>query len=161
MTICASGPDWIGSGVGSIETALHELFQRARFTLVFSIYSLTQELGLLPTWLEQAADRGVDIVGVVNRFGTQGATARETLKALAYSRPMSVHLYDFQGPDNSDIHAKAVVADDQHALIGSSNFSRRGLLTNYEMAVVVEGEAARRAADLVRRITKSLYAVPI
>ena len=40
------------------------------------------------------------------------------------------------------MHAAAIVVDHRVALVGSSNISRRGLLTNHEIAVVVDGETA-------------------
>ena len=51
-------------------------------------------------------------------------------------------LIDFPGEEDSALHDKVNVVDHRLALIGSSNESRRGLLTNHELAVIMDGDAA-------------------
>jgi phosphatidylserine/phosphatidylglycerophosphate/cardiolipin synthase-like enzyme len=152
--VFASGGGWVGGGIGSIETALDRLFRSARSSLVMTIYSVTGALDLLPEWVASVTDRGVETIAIVNRLRDQNQVPRDTLRRLASARP-ALQLYDFQGPRQSELHAKVVVADEESGLIGSSNFSKSGLLTNYEMAVLIVGEPARQAADLVRRLTAS------
>lgn len=64
-------------------------------------------------------------------------------------------LYDFSSEGWSDLHAKVIVADRSKAVVGSSNLSRRGMLTNYELAVLVEGNAAVTVAKAVDRLFDS------
>jgi phosphatidylserine/phosphatidylglycerophosphate/cardiolipin synthase-like enzyme len=155
--VLASGGGWVGGGIGSIETALDRLFGSARSSLVMTIYSVTGALDLLPEWIASVTDRGVETIAVVNRLRGQDRVSSDALRCLALARP-AFQLYDFDGRHQFELHVKVVVADEESALIGSSNFSKSGLLTNYEMAVLIAGEPARQAADLVRRLTASPYA---
>ena len=68
------------------------------------------------------------------------------------------HLYDFQGEAGSSLHAKAIVVDHRVALIGSSNMSRRGLLANHELALLVDGEVAATAGRALDAMIESPFA---
>ena len=57
----------------------------------------------------------------------------------------NLEVYDFDsGSDQVDLHAKIIGVDNNKVVIGSSNLSKRGHVSNYEMGVVLEGEAAAR-----------------
>lgn len=68
----------------------------------------------------------------------------------------TVLIYNFTSDEQIDLHAKLVVIDRQKAIVGSSNLSRRGLLTNYELALVVEGMAVAEIANVVDRLISRL-----
>jgi cardiolipin synthase len=57
--------------------------------------------------------------------------------------------------DGGDLHAKVICADERIAVIGSSNLSFRGLVSNYELGVVVRGEPARIIGDKLRTMFSS------
>ncbi len=153
----ASGTAWVGSGVRSIEAALHSIFSEARRRVVTCCYSVSEEFDLAPSWIGEAVARDVRIIMVVNRVARQDGAAMARLDAIAASSDL-FEFWDYDGPPLHDLHAKVFVRDERYALIGSSNLSRNGLLRNHELAVAVEGAAARRAADLVVGLTRSTSA---
>lgn len=153
----ASGQGWVGRGVQSIETGIHELFAQASRRIVMSAYSVSSGAFDLPlTWIEQAARRGVQTILVVNRYEEQPRAVMAPIEHVARSTGR-VEIWDYCGPQYHDLHAKAVVADERVALIGSSNLSGNGLLRNHELAVMIEGEPARLAAQLIIELTRSIY----
>ncbi|MFT4053847.1 MAG: phospholipase D-like domain-containing protein [Novosphingobium sp.] len=148
----------MSAGVRSIETGLHEIFAGARRRIVASVYSIGEAAFDLPeTWIADALSRGVDVVLVVNRWDTQRRVATVPLERMARADPR-LKVWSWDGPDHHDMHAKVVVVDDRHALIGSANLSGNGLLHNHELAVMVEGEAAAAASRLVVSLTGSTWA---
>lgn len=153
----ASGIDWVGSGVRSIESGLESIFVQAKRRIVACCYAVSEEFDLAPGWIENALDRRVQVVLVVNRVADQAPRAMQRLDAFAGSRPL-FEFWNYAGPPLHDLHAKVFVRDEEFALVGSSNLSRNGLLRNHELAVGIEGDDARRAADLVVGLTRSAYA---
>ena len=71
------------------------------------------------------------------------------------------HLYDFLVEAGSSLHAKAIVADHRAALIGSSNMSRRGLLANHELALLVDGPAAATAGRAMDALIESRLVIRV
>jgi phosphatidylserine/phosphatidylglycerophosphate/cardiolipin synthase-like enzyme len=154
----ASGSDWVGAGVRSIETGLHELFTGARHRIVASAYSIGgSAFGLPESWVADALSREVGVVFVANRWDEQPRAATGPLERLARADPR-LEIWSWEGPEWHELHAKVVVADESRALIGSSNWSGNGLLRNHELAVMIEGEPARLAARLLMALTGSTCA---
>ena len=150
----ASGDAWVGAGVRSMETGLEELFGGGPRRIVACAYSLGEGAFDLPgRLLGLALDAGAEVVLLVDRYADQPRAVTRRLDALAMANA-GLLLYSYDGPDRRRMHAKVVVRDERRALIGSANWSGNGFLHNHEMAVMVDGEAARRAADMiVRRAT--------
>src|ERR1700749_2081072 len=103
--VCASGSGWVGGGIGSVETALDRVFRSARSSLVMTIYSVTGALHRLPEWVASATDRGIETIVIVNRLRDQDQVPRDALCRLASARP-AFRLYDFQGHQHNELHAK-------------------------------------------------------
>jgi len=83
------------------------------------------------------------------------------LRHLGRSYP-HLRLYQFAAGNEGDLHAKVIVIDRRLALVGSSNLSRRGLLTNHELALVVEGPAVAEIGRAMDRLLASqLHTVPL
>jgi phosphatidylserine/phosphatidylglycerophosphate/cardiolipin synthase-like enzyme len=154
QTIVVTGIDWIGSGIRSIESALGKLFQAAEYEIILTVYSITTGSDLLFEWLETALTRGVKIRMVINHFEDQHASAVNRLNDLM-RQYHHLQLYDFNRTE-SDLHAKVVVVDRKSALVGSSNLSKRGLLANHELAVLVQGPDAGSIARTIDRLIESL-----
>ena len=151
LSIAVTGLTWMGSGIGSIETALEKLFREAHEEITLTAYSITGGADILLDWMEAALDRGVRVSMVVNRLEDQSPEAKSRLQEFA-GRYTYFRLYDFARDRGYDLHAKVIVIDRRQTLVGSSNLSRSGLLNNHELAVLVEGPAATevaRALDLL------------
>ena len=139
-----TGTSWMGAGIGSIESAIDDLFRTATDEIILSVYTIGSGTARVFRWLEGALNRGVQVSLVINAMGDQPADVVTKLRDMN-ERFQHFHLFDFRGEAGSSLHAKAIVADHRAALIGSSNMSRRGLLANHELAVLVDGETAATA----------------
>src|ERR1044072_1716385 len=146
--IVVTGTAWMGSGVGSIESALERIFREAEQEIVLTVYSITSGADVLFDWLETTLARGLYIRCIINRFENQHESARIRLRRLAANYPY-FHIYVFKSEAEADLHAKAIVADRRIALVGSSNMSRRGFLLNHEIAVLLQGPSAATVAGVI------------
>ena len=154
IRVAVTGTTWMGSGIGSIESAIDELFRAASNEMMLSVYTIGTGADLVFRWLEGALARGVQVSLIINALGNQPP---DVVKRLAQIEDNYRHfyLYDFQGEIGSSLHAKAIVADHRVALVGSSNMSRRGLLANHELALLVDGPAAAAAGRAMDALLKS------
>lgn len=152
--IVVTGLAWLGAGIGSIESALDRLFRECRDEVAISAYAIGPGNDLLYGWLDGVLARGVLVRMVVNRFDDQHAEPAAALVALAQRYP-HFHLYNFVAGSDEDLHAKMVIADRRLALIGSSNLSRRGMVTNHELGVLVRGATAATAAKAFDQLLRS------
>ncbi|GAB4537262.1 MAG: phospholipase D family protein [Anaerolineae bacterium] len=141
VSVAVTGIVWMGKGIGSIESALGRLFREAGQEIMLAAYTVSSGADLLFDWLEATLVRGVHISLIINRLDTQPPDVIARLHQLAAIYP-HFHLYDFVPESETDLHAKTIVVDRRLALVGSSNLSRRGLLANHELAVLIEGGAA-------------------
>ncbi len=139
--IVVTGTSWMGAGIGSIESAIDDLFRTASDEIILSVYTIGSGTDRLFRWLEGALNRGVQVSLVINALEDQPVDVVIKLRDIN-ERFLHFNLYDFHGEAGSSLHAKAIVADRRAALIGSSNMSRRGLLANHELALLADGEPA-------------------
>ena len=72
----------------------------------------------------------------------------------------AIFSYDHEN-DLANLHAKVVVVDRAQALIGSANFSERGLANNYELGMVVSGSDAVEVARPLDILISSNYVTAI
>ena len=154
--VVVTGTSWMGAGIGSIESAIDDLFRTATDEIILSVYTIGSGTDRLFRWLEGALNRGVQVSLVINALRDQPADVVIKLRDMNDSY-QHFHLYDFLGEAGSSLHAKAIVADHRAALIGSSNMSRRGLLANHELTLLVDGEPATTAG----RATYALMDSPL
>jgi cardiolipin synthase len=152
--IVVTGLAWLGAGVGSIESALEQIFRECSDELAISAYAIGQGHDLVFRGLDGVLTRGVLVRMVVNRFDEQPGEPGIALVTLA-QQYQHFHLYNFVADPDEDLHAKMVVADRRLALIGSSNLSRRGMITNHELGIVVHGSPAATAARAFDQLLRS------
>ena len=145
-SVVVTGTAWMGGGIGSIESALERLFREAKHDVLATAFSIGTGANVLLEWMERSLARGIRNTLIVNGLASQPASVIQQLYDLT-AVYRHFHLYDFTG--DADLHAKVVVVDHRVALVGSSNLSRRGLLANHELAVLLEGDAA---ADVARAL---------
>jgi len=149
--VVVTGLAWMGSGIGSIESAMERIFREAEHEILITSYAITNAADLVPEWFESALARGVLIKIVINRINEQPVDVITRLKNLRRTYPHFL-IYGFVDQQEYDLHAKAIVADRKLALVGSSNLSRRGLLNNHELALFLEGEPADQVATAVDKL---------
>ncbi len=154
VSIAVTGLAWMGSGIGSIETAMERLFREAQWEILITSYAISTAADVILDWMALAAGRGVLIRIAVNKLAEQSPDVRARLNELNTQYPY-FHLYTFNGSENEDLHAKAIVADRKFAIVGSSNLSRRGMVTNHELALIVQGHQAESIASALDRLFSS------
>jgi len=153
-SVVVTGLAWMGAGVGSIESALERIFTSAKQEISLTVYALGTDPDRITTWLESTLVRGVAVRVILNRSEEQPPAVVGSLKRLAAGYP-HFSLFRFAGPENSEMHAKVVVADRRLALVGSSNLSWHGMVANHELALLVEGETAAAVASALDRLFHS------
>jgi cardiolipin synthase len=151
FSVVVTGSAWMGSGTGSIETAMEHLFREARREILITSYAISSAADDVLDWVIIAAGKGVLIRMAVNKISTQPDDVRARLHEINFNYP-HFHLYTFEGDETEDLHAKAIVADRNMALVGSSNLSRRGLITNHELAILIRGEQAQNVASVLDKL---------
>ena len=151
MQVVVTGLAWMGSGIGSIESAMERIFRDAEHEVLITSYAISNATDLVLDWFEATLARGVLIRLVINRFNEQPADVVSRLENF-YHRYNHLYLYSFEDNQEYDLHAKVIVADRRLALVGSSNLSRRGLLNNHELALLIEGNSAEQVAIAVDRL---------
>jgi phosphatidylserine/phosphatidylglycerophosphate/cardiolipin synthase-like enzyme len=158
--VAVTGLAWMGSGIGAIESAIERLFREAKSEITITAYAIGSSTDLLFEWLETALNRGVRINMVVNRLETQPDMVVSYLHRLVESFP-HFFLYRFPSDEEVDLHAKVIVVDRRIALVGSSNISRRGLLYNHELSILIRNSAAEDIARAVDLLIASKYVSPV
>ncbi|MCD9186332.1 MAG: phospholipase D family protein [Pyrinomonadaceae bacterium] len=153
IRIVVTGVDWLGSGIGSIETSLEELIREAKEQIDITAYSVTSGADLLFKWINVALERGIKIRIIVNKPESQPAIIVNKLERLA-TKYKHFALYYFIGK-RSNLHAKMIIADRFAAVVGSSNLSKSGLLLNYEVAAYVKGEPVEQLANTLEKLFNS------
>ena len=154
VRVVVTGTAWMGAGIGSIESAIDDMFRTATDEIVLSVYTIGTGSDLVFQWLEGGLLRGVQVSLIINSLEDQPPDVVISLHNIN-DRYHHFHLYDFQGETGSALHAKAIVADHRLALIGSSNMSRRGLLANHELALLVDGPVAATAGRAMAALIDS------
>lgn len=159
VNVVVTGTEWMGGGVGSIETVIADLFKTAKSELCISAYAIGNSSDLIFEWLENALQRGIKVKMLINRLDEQPIEVRGRLRNFLIIYPHFT-LYEFKSAEGIDLHAKIIAVDRRKALVGSSNLSRRGLISNFEMGLLVEGSVAGTITNtLDKLIVKSLKIV--
>jgi len=153
-----SGSIWMGSGLGSVESALHRLFNEANDEVLIIAFTVSNATELFFDHLRSMLQRHIRVRMVINRFEEQHPDAQRRLQQVKNDYPGLFHLLSFvPSNDQSDLHAKVVVVDRSKALVGSANLSLRGLQNNHELGVVISGEAVNDVAHAIDLIATSPY----
>jgi phosphatidylserine/phosphatidylglycerophosphate/cardiolipin synthase-like enzyme len=147
VQLLGTGPEFIRDGVRGIEPVIQELVLSARRDIHILAYLFTPQATRLIDLLDEAVNRSVEINILVNQFDSQDAAIQSRLRSLK-NRPR-VKLGTLGREHGRQLHAKVIVADRKSAVIGSANFSWGGMVTNYEVGVLIEGQEAWKMAKLI------------
>jgi len=139
--VVPSGPDVRGDPL--YDALLTALFRAERRFWVATPYFIPDDA--LQRGLAVAARRGVDVRIIVPAHSNHRLA---DLVAAPYLRELADAGVQVRRYLPGMLHAKAVLADDNFAAVGSANFDQRSLFLNYEVALFLSGEAetARLAA---------------
>ena len=156
VNVVVTGMAWMGSGIGSIESAIERLFRQAKQEILLTVFAIGTSPDSFLEWLEEALSRGVKINMIVNQTDKQPHTPMQHLIAMTKAYP-HFHLFNFIGKGADDLHAKAIVVDRTLALVGSSNLSWHGMTLNHELAILIEGKPATEVAGALDQLIISSY----
>jgi len=134
----------------SIDSVVQQLIQEAKREIHVAAYLLTKGALHIIEQLERSAENGIKITILVDHLEEQEYPIVRRLKSLA-TRP-NVSVISFCDPKGGHLHAKVLVVDRTKAVIGSANLSWGGMVTNYEIGVLVEGETAWKIAEIIDRL---------
>ena len=152
IQILATGPELVKEGVRAIEPVVQEIMLGASKEIQIVGYVFTPHANQVLGLAQRAAEKGITVTFVVNNLDSQNEKVRFELLRLRnnYSR---VRVVDFHDKEGRQLHAKVVVVDRQSAVIGSANFSWGGMVANYEIGVLIVGDAAWKLAQVIDRLT--------
>lgn len=163
--IVVTGLGWLGVNARALDLVLRELIESAEHSLDITAYSITSEADEVLTALDKKLSTGVSTRIIIDNIFAGGqdtgdrnrkAWLRRRLRRMLEGNPHSLMVFDFPHISAGDgIHAKVLVADRSHALIGSANLSFRGFHSAHELDVLVHGEAARHAAECIDRLVQT------
>lgn len=158
VSLAVTGLGWLGAGLPSVERVLVNLIGQARREVLITAFSLTNGADKVLNMIRQALETGVRCSLLINRFTEQPYEARNRLLRLQADYPRTLILFDFSDPnENTILHAKAVVADRNAALVGSANLSFNGMVMSHELAVVLKGPSAGKIAQAIDRLLLSQH----
>ena len=124
------------------------LIKGAKDEIQVLAYILTPQASAFIAGLERAAARGVKITLIVNDLASLDEDIKRRLLELSSAFP-HVRVVDFGGATGARLHAKAVVVDRSKAVVGSANLSYGGMVANYEIGALIEGEEAWNLGELI------------
>ncbi len=151
IQILATGPELVKEGVRAIEPVVQEIMLEASKEIQIVGYVFTPQANQIFALAQRAAEKGISVTFIVNNLESQNVKIRRELLQLRknYSR---VKVVDFHDKEGRQLHAKVVVADRRIAVVGSANFSWGGMVANYEIGVLIVGDAAWKLAQVIDRL---------
>jgi phosphatidylserine/phosphatidylglycerophosphate/cardiolipin synthase-like enzyme len=155
--ILATGLEFIRAGTRGVEPVIEEIIHDAREEIQLMTYSFTPRAQRIMALLEKAAERSIKVTIIVNRLDLQEDKIKHKLRFLKQEYADNVHLVDFSDANGRELHAKVVVVDRKKTVIGSANLSGRGMVHNYEIGVLIEGQKAWEMARLIDSFVQRLF----
>jgi len=135
--------------------AMLDIASKAKSELLLAapFFNVEQAKALAPQIARLAAARGVILVitqGASSPDSGPNAASVRILRA-AVRVPNRMQVWSWPGP-GLGVHFKALVADGQHAYLGSANLTSHGALHLAECGVILHGSLARQLDHWIRRI---------
>ena len=126
---------------------LPSLFRLAKQRIRISLYSVIptgkpakKSSGLLLEHLAVAANHGVECLVLLNMVAKGGYLRAQNLEATEHLRRHGIQIRQLIGSRCN--HAKFVLIDDHHAVVGSHNWSPCSLRRNHETSILTDDPAA-------------------
>ncbi|MHA1949150.1 MAG: phospholipase D-like domain-containing protein [Candidatus Thorarchaeota archaeon] len=148
VQILATGPELVTESIRGIEPVLKELIASAKEELQIVSYVLTPSALDILEMIREAARRGVRITLVVNQRKSLDKKIVSWLAGFE-NEFQYVRVIDYEDPEGKCLHAKVIVSDRKEAIVGSANLTWGGMVGNYEIGVLLEGEVAWKLGSLI------------
>ena len=144
-----TGPEPQASTARDTVMVMQDLFSRARSDVFIAGYTFDNGKEILAPLHAVMQQHGVTATIVMNiraaaELGAERAVEKATGNFWRANWPGAPRPALYHDPRTSNLrlmasmHAKAVIADARYCLVGSANFTRRGLARNIEMGVLVD-----------------------
>jgi len=154
IKIAVTGDAWMRKGIGSIQSLMEDVFSKAKNEVLIVAYAISENQEFIGM-LENMLVRGIRITITVNRFNGQSEGVKRKIRKLS-SKYNNFIVFNFEPrSDLEDLHSKIIVVDHAYALVGSANFSTRGLFRNHELMVQLKGKNAYEIGNLIDTLIKS------
>lgn len=160
--ILVTGLGWLGGTHRSLAIVLQDVIDRAQQSLDITAYSITGEADEVLAAINDKAAQGVTVRMIIDNLEadqddekskTRKARLRTVLREMMRINPQTLRIWNFPHESNNDgLHAKVLVADRSHAVIGSANLSFRGFQGAHELGVLVHGETARQTSKCIDKL---------
>ena len=144
----ATGEKWIGYGVRSFQSIIHELISKASNELVMTVFVLTS-IDIVDD-IRNALQRGVGVeIYLCSEVMQEQNDAVLSILKLKDEFD-SLKLYQIT---EEMLHAKVLVAYGCKVLSGSANFTFSGMFKNYELGFLVnDSTIAMQILTLIKRL---------
>jgi cardiolipin synthase len=144
----ATGEKWIGYGVRSFQSIIHELISKASNELVMTVYVITSMDIVVD--LRNALERGVGVEIYLYNEETQEENDA-VLSILKLKDEFNyLKLYRIK---KEMLHAKVLVGDRHKVLSGSANFTFSEMFKNYELGFLINDfTIAMQILTLIKRL---------
>jgi phosphatidylserine/phosphatidylglycerophosphate/cardiolipin synthase-like enzyme len=162
IRVVVSGSSWMGGGLGSIDSAIHNLFARASNEVTIVAYAISSAAPALFQQFTLLLQRGIRLRLLINRYDEQHPSVQNEMGQLQKQFPGLFQLYSFVPlRSQADLHAKIIMVDRRYALVGSANLSLRGLMDNHELGLLLEGAAVSDIARAIDLLLRSPHILPV
>lgn len=147
--LVASGEKWIQYDVKSTYRAIKEIIEDTKSSLILTIYIISNDEILEK--IKDALDRNVEVeVFIYNKGKVFTDVTKKILKFKEEYHNITV--YEIT---EKMLHAKVLISDKRHTLIGSANFTVQAMHENYELGILVDdAELAYNAEKIIKGLIK-------
>jgi len=132
-----SGIDFLGSGLKSQENYVKRLLEDCTSSIFILTYSLTDVTGVVELVKEVVVRKNVKVIIIADESAVN-KRGRKLLMDLCQLNPISVNAYLYYH-NNHLFHPKVIIIDEEHAIVGSANFTFSGYNKNHEIGIHVKG----------------------
>lgn len=147
--LVASGEKWIRSDVKSTYRAIKEIIEDTKSSLILTIYIISNKEILEK--IQDALDRSVDVEVFINNEERIYSDAKNKILKLK-EEYYNIKVYEVS---EKVLHAKVLISDKRHTLIGSANFTVKAMHENYELGILVDdAELAYNAEKIIKGLIK-------
>ena len=144
----ATGEKWIGYGVRSFQSIIHELISKASNELVMTVYVITS-MDIVDD-LRNALERGVGVE--IYLYSEEKQEENDAVLSILKLKDEFDYLKLYRIKEEM-LHAKVLVADGDKVLSGSANFTFSGMFKNYELGFLVnDSTIAMQILTLIKRL---------
>lgn len=149
VSLLGTGEAVVGGEIRSFDSVIRELLGLSIKEVQIAAYGFDRSFGPVLEELYRRTSLGGGIMKVITRPPESHDRGVRTI--LERLRRQGILIYPPPGC-NELVHAKVLVVNRQHAIIGSANFTYGGLTANHELGVWLKGSEAWELARALDRI---------